>query len=247
MMMGHGKGKTTGRWFGRVVAGAALVVLALAGDAAARDFSHYTCRPERDPVTGHSFDYYMLSLSWSPNFCSSGGADSSPDQCRIGRDLGFVVHGLWPQTFETDDPYDQPRGCAVPFGPPTEPDYAAAAKVFPDAAMLCHEYGKHGTCSGLSPSAYLKVVEKAARGIVVPAAYRRPTRAIRTDTATIAADFTRENHYPRGAVLASRLGGGGVEVRICLDKASLAAVPCPDGVARQRSYQRRQVTLQVPH
>jgi hypothetical protein len=41
------------------------------------------------------FDYYVLSLSWSPTWCAlKGDAQGSP-QC--DRALGWVLHGLWPQ------------------------------------------------------------------------------------------------------------------------------------------------------
>ena len=42
---------------------------------------------------GH-FDYYLLSLSWSPSYCLVHPADRY--QCQ-GRGFGFVLHGLWPQ------------------------------------------------------------------------------------------------------------------------------------------------------
>ena len=47
------------------------------------------------------FDFYVLSLSWSPSFCEGaeergGGGRSQATQCG-GRPFSFVVHGLWPQ------------------------------------------------------------------------------------------------------------------------------------------------------
>ena len=42
------------------------------------------------------FDFYVLVLSWSPEYCASAGG-SDPQQCSVGRKLGFVLHGLWPQ------------------------------------------------------------------------------------------------------------------------------------------------------
>ena len=39
------------------------------------------------------FDYYALALSWSPEHCAIKPADR--EQC--SRQLGFVLHGLWPQ------------------------------------------------------------------------------------------------------------------------------------------------------
>ena len=46
------------------------------------------------------FDFYVLSLSWSPSFCEEaserGSGGRSQVQCG-GRPFSFVVHGLWPQ------------------------------------------------------------------------------------------------------------------------------------------------------
>ena len=47
------------------------------------------------------FDFYVLSLSWSPSFCEAaserGRSGRSQDVQCGGRPFSFVVHGLWPQ------------------------------------------------------------------------------------------------------------------------------------------------------
>src|SRR5215469_12920657 len=44
------------------------------------------------------FDFYLMSLSWSPSYCAAAheGGRSGGMQCRA-RPYSFVVHGLWPQ------------------------------------------------------------------------------------------------------------------------------------------------------
>src|SRR5260370_2286766 len=70
---------------------AALIGLAAAGTASAQD--------RRQNAPGE-FDFYVLSLSWSPSFCEEaserGNEGRSQAQCG-GRPFSFVVHGLWPQ------------------------------------------------------------------------------------------------------------------------------------------------------
>ena len=70
---------------------AALIGLATPGPASAQD---------RRQDTPGDFDYYVLSLSWSPSFCEEaeerGNGRRSQAQCG-GRPFSFVVHGLWPQ------------------------------------------------------------------------------------------------------------------------------------------------------
>ena len=56
------------------------------------------------------FDFYVLSLSWSPSFCEAAGERGTPPQQQCGaRPYSFVVHGLWPQ-------YERgfPEFCQVP-------------------------------------------------------------------------------------------------------------------------------------
>ena len=43
------------------------------------------------------FDYYVLSLSWSPTWCAIEGDDRGADQCDARHDYGWILHGLWPQ------------------------------------------------------------------------------------------------------------------------------------------------------
>src|SRR5271156_6035746 len=57
-------------------------------------------------VATGDFDFYVLTLSWSPGFCDTGGASKSPDQCAAGSGRGFVVHGLWPDNLNRAYPED---------------------------------------------------------------------------------------------------------------------------------------------
>jgi len=45
-----------------------------------------------DLNTPNHFKYYVLSLSWSPEFCRSHPADKNEPQCKENR--GFIVHGM---------------------------------------------------------------------------------------------------------------------------------------------------------
>src|SRR5829696_3298945 len=72
-----------------LLAGAAFT--GAAGPASAQD--------RRQNAPGE-FDFYVLSLSWSPSFCEEaaerGTEGRAQAQCG-GRPFSFVVHGLWPQ------------------------------------------------------------------------------------------------------------------------------------------------------
>src|SRR3954471_15259340 len=69
-----------------------VVLLGLFGAASAQD--------RRQNAPGE-FDFYVLSLSWSPSFCAaaqeSGNAGRNLQMQCGDRPYAFVVHGLWPQ------------------------------------------------------------------------------------------------------------------------------------------------------
>jgi ribonuclease T2 family protein len=50
------------------------------------------------------FSYYLLALSWAPDFCAQPDNPKNPAECGAGRKVGFVVHGLWPQADSTRGP-----------------------------------------------------------------------------------------------------------------------------------------------
>src|SRR5579864_1812173 len=112
------------------------------------------------------FDFYVLSLSWSPSFCAAAaerdGARNASLQCGA-RPYSFVVHGLWPQ-------YDKgfPEYCQVPAPRLNHDIVSSMLDLMPAPHLIFNEWDKHGTCSGLAPRAYFETVRKA-RGRENPA------------------------------------------------------------------------------
>ena len=65
---------------------------------------HHHRGPRGGPTSQHNggaeagrFDFYVMSLSWSPGFCATGAGQDDPLQCGPERHFAFVLHGLWPQ------------------------------------------------------------------------------------------------------------------------------------------------------
>ena len=91
----------------RTVAFAVLLIAVALGSASAQEQQAAASQQRNQPG---QFDFYVLSLSWSPSFCkdTEERGRQSNEQCR-GRPYSFVVHGLWPQ-------YERgfPRDCQVP-------------------------------------------------------------------------------------------------------------------------------------
>ena len=128
-------------------------------------------RPRGAQAPGE-FDFYVLALSWSSSFCEATGDARGANQCEIGRKLGFVVHGLWPQ-FERGFPSD----CGPAGRAPSRMALDDARGVFPDEGLARYEWRKHGTCSGKSPTDYFADVRRAKDSLVIPPQFRAPTKS----------------------------------------------------------------------
>ncbi len=50
-----------------------------------------------DAEPSGKFDYYVMALSWSPNWCAIEGDARRSPQCDPRHDFGWTLHGLWPQ------------------------------------------------------------------------------------------------------------------------------------------------------
>jgi len=153
-----------------------------------------TVRPASAPARGERpglFDYYVLSMSWSPAYCLTTARERrrrDAEQCTPGRRLGFVLHGLWPQ-FRRGWP-SQCRG-AKRFVP--DAVIREVLDVMPAKGLVIHEWRKHGTCSGLSPRAYFGLAEELFRRIRIPEAWRAPARPLLRTPEQIRAEFARAN------------------------------------------------------
>jgi len=143
------------------------------------------------------FDFYVLALSWSPGFCATGGDEKGRDQCRTGSDIGFTVHGLWPQ-------YNRgyPSDCDGARSPPR----AALAEtdgVYPDEGLARYEWRKHGTCSGLSPTEYFAAARQARDAVTIPQRYKDPHQDQTLSPSDVVRAFTDANPRLRPGMLAA--------------------------------------------
>lgn len=131
------------------------------------------------------FDYYVLALSWSPDYCATSGYDD-PQQCSIGKKLGFVLHGLWPQNNK-----GYPSNCSTEKM--TAEVKAQFPNLYPSTSLYDHEWQKHGTCTGLSPAQYLGFSKQIKESVVIPDAFRAPQQPFRTTVNDMKTQFTQAN------------------------------------------------------
>jgi ribonuclease T2 len=170
--------------------------------------------------TGASFDYYLLSLSWAPEFCAQPGeAAANPLECGQGK--GFVVHGLWPEANQGKSPESCGAAKTVPKSLVND-----MLKYIPSASLIQHEWATHGTCSGLSQGDYFTKVMLARAAVQVPVQISSLGQSVTESPAEIESQFAAANpSFPPGAVRTTCQGGALTEVRVCFDK-NLKALAC---------------------
>ena len=157
------------------------------------------------------FDFYVLSLSWSPSYCEAEGNDRAAAECAGGRPYAFVVHGLWPQ-YERGFPAD----CDSPDWP-SRRAVDAMTDVMPDPGLVRHEWRKHGTCSGLGPDAYFATLRAARAKVTIPDAFRRLSTYLTTTPAAIERAFLAANPAIKADGIAVTCDRRRLrEVRVCL-------------------------------
>jgi len=157
------------------------------------------------------FDYYLLTLSWSPTYCLTHSRDRW--ECG-GRGYGFVLHGLWPQ-FDTGG---YPENCLIDSGlsPAAE---AVGRTVYPSPRLMLHEWQRHGTCSGLDAVSYFRAADKALATVRIPARFSAPPVSVALTAEQIAAEFRRANpSMPENGLIVACGRGELSEVRVCLSR-----------------------------
>ncbi|SDF07178.1 ribonuclease T2 family protein [Limimaricola pyoseonensis] len=180
--------------------------------------------------TAGAFDYYVLSLSWSPGWCERVGEARESEQCDPARDLGWVLHGLWPQ-YEAG----WPDYCDSPARPPSRAETAAMADIMGTGGSAWHQWKKHGTCSGLSSEAFFDLSREAYGAVTRPEEFRRLEREITLPAAVVEEAFLRDNPELSADGLTVTCRDGMVqEVRICLTR-DLAPRDCGADVIRDCS------------
>ena len=160
------------------------------------------------------FDYYVMSLSWSPNWCAQTGDGRGDPQCDAGRGLSFTLHGLWPQ-----NEMGYPSYCRTGARDPSRSDTAAMTDIMGGAGLAFYEWKKHGRCSGLEAKAYFGVSRKAYEGVVIPDVFKGLNRDVEVPASVVEDAFIEANPgLGRDMVTVTCDRGKIEEVRVCLTK-----------------------------
>lgn len=203
---------------------AALLLAALLAPSAAMAQS-YQCKMPRaieppyaernGPVRQLPITGYTMAVSWSPEFCR-GREDNRAQalQCsgRNGR-FGFVLHGLWPESGRT-----WPQWCPTRLHP-TGIDVARQLCTTPSAALVAHQWAKHGSCMVKTPQSYFKVSNILWKSYRWPD-YDRMSRQQGLTAGDIRNAFAEANSGWRADAVGVHLNDKGwlQELRLCYDK-----------------------------
>jgi ribonuclease T2 len=175
------------------------------------------------------FDYYLLSMSWAPDFCAQPDVPKNDRECGAGRHVGFVVHGLWPQA----EAGRSPQQCA-PARPVAQDVVNRMLAYIPSEGLIQHEWKNHGTCSGLTSAQYFDSVRKAFESVKIPADYKELGRSIEAGSQEIENKFAAANpSFPRAAFRVSCRSNELQEVRVCFSK-DLRPRSCTDSAGECR-------------
>lgn len=159
------------------------------------------------------FDYYVFSLSWSPEYCAGASSGGNPQQCGREKQFGFVAHGLWPQHKR-----GYPQFCRNKSRINTKL-IEQLLPIMPSEQLIRHEWRKHGTCSGLTAGQYFAKVEDSYALVTIPPPYKNPQDVVSVSPRQLKKDFARVNRNFTEQNFALTCKGRFLsEVRVCLDK-----------------------------
>jgi len=160
------------------------------------------------------FDYYVLSLSWSPNWCAQEGDSRGADQCDPRHEYGWTLHGLWPQ-FEQG----WPSYCTTAARDPSRRMSGKMTDIMGSSGLAWYQWKKHGRCSGLSGQQYYDEAREAYGKVKRPPVFRKLDRAVTLPAAVVEEAFLEANPALTPDMITVTCKADRIqEVRICLDR-----------------------------
>jgi len=182
------------------------------------------------------FDYYVLSLSWTPSWCDLEGDARNSGQCDAGKGFGFTLHGLWPQNEK-----GWPSYCRTTARDPARSLTNSMADITGSSGLAWYEWKKHGRCAGVSAQDYFDTARRAYDKINRPDVLRRLDKIIKLPASVIKAAFLESNPDMSADQITVTCKSGLIqEVRICLSK-DLDLRSCSPEVARDCTLQNATV------
>ncbi|MEL7344000.1 MAG: ribonuclease T2 [Pseudomonadota bacterium] len=178
------------------------------------------------------FDYYVLALSWAPNWCALEGDDRNAPQCDASADAGWILHGLWPQFVN-----GWPSYCRTSARDPSRSQTRAQADLFGTGGSAWYQWKKHGRCAGLAADDYFDLAREAYVAVTRPPLLRQLQKPVRLPASVIEDAFLADNpDMSSDQITVSCKSRQIQEVRICFTK-DLDLRACSGSVARDCTLQ----------
>ncbi|WP_347311192.1 ribonuclease T2 [Defluviimonas sp. SAOS-178_SWC] len=173
------------------------------------------------------FDYYILSLSWSPTFCALTGDARGEDQCDPRHEFSFTLHGLWPQ-YE----FGWPSYCRTGARDPSRAETGAMADIMGSSGLAWYEWKKHGRCSGLAAGDYFAASRQAYEKVTIPEVLASLRKDVTLPVHVVEEAFVEANSGLDDTMITVTCEAGRIqEARICLTR-DLRFRPCGLDAAR---------------
>ncbi|SLN24020.1 Ribonuclease I precursor [Roseovarius albus] len=187
-----------------------------------------TSAAQADGERAGQFDYYVLALSWSPNWCELEGDARNAEQCES--DLGWSLHGLWPQYHR-----GWPSFCPTAQRPPSRAMTRNMVDIMGSSGLAWYQWKKHGRCTDLPADTYYDLSRRAFESIAKPGVFRKLKEPVKLPASVVEDAFVKANpELKRDMITVTCRQHHIQEVRICLSR-DLEPVPCGRGTSKDCS------------
>lgn len=164
----------------------------------------------------NKLDYYVLALSWSPEYCKMHHQQGMQCKRSPQQAYRFVLHGLWPSIEKSctqEKLSDAVIDSTLPF--------------IPSKKLIEHEWKKHGRCSGYTPKQFFDLSIQAFKKIKIPRFFNSVNVNMTKKIGDIKKAFVQENpNLKCDSIRVVNINKEFSELRVCLDK-SLQSINCP--------------------
>ncbi|KAG9408619.1 hypothetical protein AC1031_020472 [Aphanomyces cochlioides] len=177
-----------------------------------------------------SFDFCVLAQTWQPYFCTTGNFPGCKNPSSF-MSTQLTIHGLWPNY----NSGGYPSNCGGASLSQSNINAAGAsnvAKYWPDVktngwTFVANEWTKHGTCSGLDATSYVK----AAINVEIQ---RGTPSIISSNVGSTVSSKDLLNAYGSTKVALICVGSDNAlsEVRTCYNKA-YSQIACPSTILNE--------------
>ena len=168
-------------------------------------------KPRATSQTGQTAGY-ILSLSWSPEFCKPRTrSPAHAVQCSGGNGrFGLVVHGLWPQGSQTWPQWCKQQNRLTPA------ELRKNLCIMPNAQLIARQWAKHGSCMTKKPETYFAITRVLWESLRIPE-YDRISREKNLTAGRIREAFANANPGIDKSAVGVKLNQRGwlQELRIC--------------------------------